>query len=320
MNFHVILCCVNKKNLILPPEYHIMTLLLMAAGKGSRYGKLKQFDGLGPNEEFLMEFSIYDALEVGFDHIVVITQKSNVDFLKEHLISRLPENIRVDVLAQQLTDLPAGIQVDSGREKPWGTAHAVWTARNVITGPFVVINADDYYGKNAYAKAAAFIADDEQSGRYGLVAYTLSDTLSEFGSVSRGVCYQEGSQLQSVVERIKIEKQDGRIVDTDSGIVFKGDELVSMNFWVCHPSIFDKIAHDLKQFIEQGENLEKGEVYLPFVIQEMLQDGMVSVEVIPSSSIWFGVTYANDKETAVNSLRQMTEKGDYRHPLWNSRS
>ena len=294
-----------------------MTLLLMAAGKGSRYGKLKQFDGLGPNEEFLMEFSIYDALEVGFNHIVVITQKSNVEFLKDHLAARLPEDVRVDVLAQELTDLPEGISAGEGREKPWGTAHAVWTAREVIKQPFVVINADDYYGKKAYAKAASFIKSGD-NGTYGLVAYTLSDTLSEFGSVSRGVCEQQGSSLTSVVERIKIERQGDMIVDTDSGIQFSGDELVSMNFWVCHPSIFDVIEEELRSFIQKGENLEKGEVYLPFVIQDMLQSGAARVEVIPSQSHWFGVTYADDKNTAVNYLREMTEEGQYKTPLWNS--
>ncbi len=294
-----------------------MTLLLMAAGKGSRYGKLKQFDGLGPNEEFLMEFSIYDALEVGFDHIVVITQKSNVDFLREHLESRLPSDIKIDVLAQELNDLPMGITAGEGREKPWGTAHAVWTARAVIEQPFVVINADDYYGKKAYEKAAAFI-DNNQNGTYGLVAYTLSDTLSDFGSVSRGVCEQDGKKLTSVVERIKIEKQQDQIVDTDSGIKFSGDELVSMNFWVCHPSIFSVIEEELRTFIEAGENLEKGEVYLPFVIQDMLQSGTTQVEVIPSESHWFGVTYADDKETAVNYLSKMTDEGEYQNPLWDS--
>ena len=294
-----------------------MTLLLMAAGKGSRYGKLKQFDGLGPNEEFLMEFSIYDALEVGFDHIVVITQKSNVDFLKEHLEARLPSNVKIDVLAQQLNDLPEGLEVNVDREKPWGTAHAVWTARHVINDPFVVINADDYYGKKAYAKAASFIKGEYGPSDYGLVAYTLKDTLSEFGSVSRGVCKQEGSDLISVEERIKIEDQNGTIIDTDSGLNFTGDELVSMNFWVCSPTIFDQIEQDLSTFIESGENLEKGEVYLPFVIQAMLQRGKASVKVIPSESSWFGVTYADDKDIAMESLSSMVQNGEYANPLWN---
>lgn len=289
----------------------------MAAGKGSRYGKLKQFDGLGPNEEFLMEFSIFDALEVGFDHIVVITQKSNVEFLKNHLENRLPKNIKLDVLAQELNDLPDGLEVDVAREKPWGTAHAVWTARKVIKEPFVVINADDYYGKKAYAKAGSFIDNTANSNRYGLVAYTLRNTLSEFGSVSRGVCKQEGEKLLSVEERIKIEEKNGNIMDSDSGLNFTGDELVSMNFWVCLPSIFDQIEDDLRQFIESGEDLEKGEVYLPFVIQGMLQNGSTEVDVIPAESSWFGVTYADDKQMAMNHLQNMVDNGDYRNPLWN---
>ncbi|MCX2718937.1 nucleotidyltransferase family protein [Lentiprolixibacter aurantiacus] len=293
-----------------------MILLLMAAGKGSRYGKLKQFDGLGPEEEFLMEFSIYDALQNDFDHIVVITQKNNVDFLRDYLSPRLPDGIRLDVLAQQLEDLPAGIEFDGERAKPWGTAHAVWTAREVIDAPFVVINADDYYGKNAYRNAAQFIRSEDGSDAFGLVAYTLKDTLSEHGSVSRGVCEQEGDQLLSVVERTKIQEQDNGIVDTDSGLTFTGEELVSMNFWVCQPTIFDQITKDLKAFIAQGDNLERGEVYLPFVIQAMLKSQLAEVKVIPSESLWFGVTYLDDKEKAMEKLQEMTGAGGYPSPLW----
>ncbi len=293
-----------------------MTLLLMAAGKGSRYGKLKQFDGLGPQEEFLMEFSIFDALENGFEHIVIITQKDNVSFLRDYLSQRLPEEVKLDVLAQQLTDLPEGIDFKGERAKPWGTAHAVWTARNVINGPFVVINADDYYGKEAYKNAADFIRTPRARETFGLVAYTLKDTLSEYGSVSRGVCEQEGTKLISVVERTKIEKQDKGIVDINSGLEFTGEELVSMNFWVCQPSIFGQIEDDIRSFIDTGENLETGEVYLPFVIQAMLKAGKTEVTVIPSESLWFGVTYRDDKETAMAALERMTLAGQYRSPLW----
>ncbi len=294
-----------------------MTLLLMAAGRGSRYGALKQFDGLGPREEFLMEFSIYDALENGFDHIVVITQKDNVSFLQEYLSARIPDKVKLDVVSQDLNDLPEGVSYSGERAKPWGTAHAVWSARKVINGPFSVINADDYYGKKAFENAAGFVEQDRENNSFGLVAYTLKDTLSPYGSVSRGVCEQEGKYLSSVQERTEIAEGENGIVDADSGIEFTGDELVSMNFWVCRPSVFDRIEQDLRSFIAKGENLEKGEVYLPFVIQAMLQEGATRVEVIPSESMWFGVTYANDKETAMAHLRKMTEEGQYRSPLWN---
>ena len=294
-----------------------MTLLLMAAGRGSRYGKLKQFDGLGPQEEFLMEFSIYDAIANGFEQIVVITQKDNVDFLKSHLKSRLPD-IRLDVISQEITDLPTGCEYHGQREKPWGTAHAVWSARNLIRTPFAVINADDYYGQAAYKNAAQFIRTCQDPETYGLVAYTLSDTLSEHGSVSRGVCERDGSSLLSVEERTKIERQPDGIKDLDTGIKFTGDEMVSMNFWICRPSVFKHIEEDLREFLNQKDDtaIRNGEVYLPFVIQGILQDDSASVEVIPSDSQWFGVTYADDKQKAVSLLQEMTEKGYYPTPLW----
>jgi len=288
----------------------------MAAGRGSRYGKLKQFDDLGPNGEFLMEFSIYDALQNGFDHIVVITQKSNVDFLREHLEDRLPTDVRLDVLAQELSDLPQGLYYDGPRPKPWGTAHAVWTARAVIQNPFVVINADDYYGKNAYRHAAEFIRHSESDHPFALVAYTLNDTLSEYGTVSRGVCEQDGDRLKGVVERTKLARENDAVVDQDSGLSFTGKELVSMNYWVCDPLIFDHISMAIEAYFEATDDLESGEVYLPFVVQDMLQAGAVDVQVLAANSQWFGVTYSDDKEKAVAVLDEMTRAGDYPAPLW----
>ena len=290
----------------------------MAAGSGSRYGKLKQFDGLGPKEEFLMEFSIFDALENGFDHVVAITKKANVDFLGEHLSERLPKTVKLDVLSQELSDIPEGCHFSAERQKPWGTAHAVWTARHIIDQPFVVINADDYYGKGAFKNAAAFIQDPAFTEAYGLVGYTLKDTLSDHGSVSRGVCSaDESGTLLSVIERIKLEREGSKVVDRDSGTEYTGDELVSMNYWICRPSIFPAIEKDLKTFIGKGENLEKGEVYIPFVIQEMVQRKEVSVKVVPSDGQWFGVTYASDREMAVAELQKSTDNGAYPSPLWN---
>jgi UTP-glucose-1-phosphate uridylyltransferase len=295
-----------------------MTLLLMAAGSGSRYGKLKQFDGLGPKEEFLMEFSIFDALENGFDHIVAITKKENVDFLKDHLAQRLPKNIKLDVLSQELMDIPKGCEYKGERQKPWGTAHAVWTARNVIDNAFVVINADDYYGKGAFKNAAEFIKNPMYREAYALVGYTLKDTLSDHGSVSRGVCTaDENNTLRSVVERTQLEQQGHKVVDLDSGVEFTGNELVSMNYWICRPSIFEAIERDLKRFLQKGENLDKGEIYIPFVIQEMVQQNEVVVKVVPSGGKWFGVTYASDREMAVAQLQETTDKGGYPSPLWN---
>lgn len=295
-----------------------MTLLLMAAGSGSRYGKLKQFDDLGPKEEFLMEFSIFDALNNGFDHIVAITKKDNVEFLKEHLSSRLPKNVKLDVLAQEVNDLPEGVSFKGERIKPWGTAHAVWTARNVIKNAFAIINADDYYGKNAFESAANFIRNNGDQPTFGLIAYTLKNTLSEHGSVSRGVCKSENGKLTSINEHTKIEKQADTITDLDSGTEFSGEELVSMNFWVCQPTIFPFITEYLKEFISDENNIPKGEIYLPFAIKEMVAENLIDVDVIPSESQWFGVTYASDKDVAVSELQRMTDNGEYRSPLWDN--
>lgn len=295
-----------------------MTLLLMAAGSGSRYGKLKQFDDLGPKGEFLMEFAIYDALKNGFDHIVTITKKENVAFLNDHLGGRLPENIKLDVLAQEISDLPDGASFNGDRSKPWGTAHAVWTARNVIDGPFAVINADDFYGASAYQNAANFVREHRNDNTYALIGYTLKDTLSEHGSVSRGVCTMDNeNNLLSVNERIKLEQQGAIIKDLDSGLEFTGDELASMNFWVCKPSIFDKIEADFRAFLKDGKKISGGELYIPFVIQDMLENNEAHVKVIPSGGEWFGVTYASDREKAVAYLKNETDQGNYVTPLWN---
>jgi NDP-sugar pyrophosphorylase family protein len=291
-----------------------MTLLLMAAGSGSRYGKLKQFDDLGPNGEFLMEFAIYDAIQNNFEQIVVITKKENVSFLEEHLSKRIPSTIKLNVLAQELTDLPDGVTFTGERKKPWGTAHAVWTARKVIDGPFVVINADDFYGQSAYKKAADFMKSNDEA--YALLGYTLKDTLSEHGSVSRGVCEVNGDNLVSVQERLKLVQKENNIVDEDTNLEFTGDEQASMNFWVCRPSIFEKIESEFRIFLNDDDRIANSELYIPLMIQEMLQANEIEVKCIPSGGDWFGVTYASDKEKAMNSLKEKSDSGKYPAPIW----
>ncbi|NOY46803.1 MAG: UTP--glucose-1-phosphate uridylyltransferase [Chlorobi bacterium] len=288
----------------------------MAAGSGSRYGKLKQFDELGPAEEFLMEFSIFDAISVGFTHIVVITKAANQSFLQDYLSKRLPQGIALDVLVQDITDLPEAITLEVKREKPWGTAHAVWTARKVINSDFVIINADDYYGKQAFEGAANFVKNNASNKTYALVGYNLKDTLSEHGSVSRGVCSVDDSHLISIEEHTKIEAVDGEIIDADSGRVLNPDTIVSMNFWICNPSIFNYIETYFSNFLQIPENLEKSEIYLPFVAQEMMANGLIDVHVISSNSEWFGVTYYEDKAEAVKTLQDLTNKNQYPTPLW----
>lgn len=293
-----------------------MTLLLMAAGSGSRYGKLKQFDDLGPAKEFLMEFSISDALKNNFNHIVVITKSANKTFLETHLSERLPGNVKLDVLVQDIKDIPEGVSLITEREKPWGTAHAVWTARNVISGDFVIINADDYYGQNAFEGAAEFMKNNQSSSNFALVAYSLKNTLSEFGSVSRGVCKVENKRLKSIIERTKILEKNTQIIDEDSGVILDPNSAVSMNFWICNASIFNYIEAYFKKFLENPDNIEKSEIYLPFVTQEMMENGHITVEIIEAKSTWFGVTYYDDKELAVATLAELTKQGTYSTPLW----
>lgn len=294
----------------------IMTLLLMAAGSGSRYGKLKQFDELGPAEEFLMEFSIFDAISLGFTHIVVITKAANQVFLQEYLSKRLPQGIALDVLVQDITDVPESLTLNTKREKPWGTAHAVWTARNVIKSEFVIINADDYYGKQAFEGAANFVKNNASNNTYALVGYNLKDTLSEHGSVSRGVCSVDDDHLISIEEHTQIEAVDEEIIDAESGRVLNPDTIVSMNFWICNPSIFKYIETYFSNFLSIPENLEKSEIYLPFVAQEMMANGLIDINVISANSEWFGVTYYEDKAEAVKTLQDLTNKNKYLTPLW----
>ncbi|NQX85989.1 MAG: UTP--glucose-1-phosphate uridylyltransferase [Flavobacteriaceae bacterium] len=289
----------------------------MAAGSGSRYGKLKQFDDLGPAGEFLMEFSISDAITNGFDHIVIITKAANKTFLEEHLTPKLPEHIKLDVLVQDLNDLPEGVNVVTGREKPWGTAHAVWTARHVINSDFVIINADDYYGQKALKAASEFINNSANASTYGLVGYRLNDTLSAHGAVSRGVCEADNGRLTSIIERTKITANNGKIIDEDSGVELEPESVVSMNLWICNPSIFKYIETYFKTFLENEKNLEKGEIYIPFVAQEMMSNGLIDINVMDAQSLWFGVTYYADKAEAVATLAKLTEDGSYPSPLWN---
>lgn len=293
-----------------------MTILLMAAGSGSRYGKLKQFDTLGPKDEFLMEFSIYDALQVGFDHIVVITKAANQDFLQNYLGERLPDGVRLDVLVQDINDLPDGAKVETKREKPWGTAHAVWTARDVIEDDFVIINADDYYGKAAFAAAAEFIKEGAGPSTFSIVGYNLKDTLSDHGSVSRGICTAEDGILQTIEEHTKIVKTDQGIKDEDRDKILDPNSIVSMNFWICNPSIFTYIEDYFTTFLKEAANHEKSEIYLPFVAQEMMTEGLITIKVLEANSDWFGVTYYDDKVNAVTTLDELTKNGGYPSPVW----
>lgn len=296
----------------------MMTLLIMAAGNGSRYGALKQFDHLGPKKEYLFEFSIYDAIENGFEHVVIITKQQFVNDIKDYLTDRIPKHIKIDVLPQVIEDIPSESGNSFNREKPWGTAHAVWAARDYIKNHFVVINADDYYGKDAFKKSFDLVKNSSSDKLCGLVPYSLKDTLSKHGTVSRGVCEVEGNLLKAINELTKIEQQDTSIIDLDSNRVLRGDEYASMNFWICDPSIFEIIESQLIEFLKNKDNIEKGEIYIPLIIQHMIDFGINDIYSTEPSSEWFGVTYADDKLNAVQVLKEMTDQDKYPSPLWKN--
>lgn len=293
-----------------------MVLLIMAAGSGSRYGKLKQFDELGPNGEFLMEFSIYDAIKNGFNHIVLITKKDNKDFLYKYLRDKIDNSIKIDIVVQEINNLPNNIIADSNRQKPWGTAHAVWCAKNYIDADFAIINADDYYGPNAFKNASRFFKNSSDQSNYGLVSYKLKNTLSKFGSVSRGICKVSDGKLLSIIEHLKIEKNNNIIKDLESGNTLSENDFVSMNFWLCRSNFFKYLEDYISDEIKNLEDIAKSEIYLPFAAQQLLTKNIISIDAIDSDSEWFGVTYLEDKDNSVERLNSFSKKGVYPIPLW----
>ena len=289
----------------------------MAAGSGSRYGKLKQFDELGPNGEFLMEFSIYDAIKSGFNRIVLITKRENKDFLYNYLREKINKSVKLDVVVQEIDNLPEGIIAHPARQKPWGTAHAVWCARDFIDADFAIINADDYYGSKAFEKATRFFNHSDNQNNYGLVSYKLKNTLSEFGSVSRGVCKVSNGKLDSINEHLKIEKNENIIIDHDSGNILSEKDYVSMNFWLCKSNFFEHLDEYIKEEMENLDDIEKSEIYLPFAAQKLLSENIINIDVVDSESKWFGVTYKEDKDNSVKKLASYTKEGIYPTPLWS---
>ena len=292
------------------------TLLIMAAGSGSRYGALKQFDTLGPAKEFLFEYSIYDAIKNGFDHVVIITKNDYVSEIKAYLRLRLPNEIKIDVIAQETSNIPKSASKEIIREKPWGTAHAVWVAKDYIANDFVIINADDYYGNNAFKKASFFIDGNVDKNSFGMVPYQLKETLSEYGTVSRGFCQFENNTLTEIVELLKITYENNVLLDQDTNTILDEMDLVSMNFWICKPLIFDEIETQLIEFLNNDNLINNGEILIPDVIQSMIQKNKIKVIPTDESNSWFGVTYAKDKKNAMRSLSDFSSNNLYPSPLW----
>ncbi len=292
-----------------------MTLVILAAGMGSRYGGLKQIDPITDNGDFIIDFSVFDALRSGFDKVVFVIKEENLELFRESIGKRFGNKIKVEYAFQKLDDLPEGFSVPEGRVKPWGTAHALLAARNAVNGPFAVINADDFYGAGAYRAIAEHFSRVAEKGEYCMVGYILSNTLTENGTVSRGICkIDEDGTLLEVNERIKIERCGDSAVSIEDGIEYKVplNSIASMNCWGFTPDIFEGVARGFKNFLNSEHKDElKCEYYLPFAVTELMSQGECTVKVYPCGDAWYGVTYADDKEGVKASIRKLIESGKY---------
>ena len=293
-----------------------MTLLILAAGLGSRYGGLKQLAPVTANGEFIIDFSVHDAIRAGFDKIVFVIKEENLAAFRETVGSRFEEKIRVEYAFQRLDDLPEGYRVPAGREKPWGTAHALLAARHVIDEPFAVINADDFYGRSAYELLAGHLSSVKTGSKpspYCMVGYTLGNTLTENGAVARGVCEVKDGYLADVVERTKITGMGLAAVYTEGlrEYTLSLDTTVSMNCWGFTPDIFDRVAAGFAAFLKENVGERKAEYYLPFAVREMMARGECTVRVYTSADEWCGVTYREDHDSVVKRLAALKKNGTY---------
>ena len=296
------------------------TLLILAAGMGSRFGGLKQVEPIGPSGEAIIDYSIYDAIRAGFGKVVFVIRESFADAFKEKFDSLLNGKIDVEYVYQELDMLPDGFTLPEGREKPWGTAHAILVAKDVINEPFCAVNADDFYGKAAYKIMAEFLTSSEKTTEYSMVGYHLNKTLSEFGSVSRGICnVDKNRNLNKIVETLTILIKDDKIISVEedkSETILTGNENVSMNIWGFKPSLFETIENKFVDFLNTEMDKPKSEMLIPSVVFEMINEQKATVKVLEADSPWFGVTYKEDKPFVVKKINRLIEKGEYPENLW----
>ncbi|MEA3317380.1 MAG: sugar phosphate nucleotidyltransferase [Bacteroidota bacterium] len=298
------------------------TLLVLAAGMGSRYGGLKQVDKIGPSGETIVDYSVYDAVRAGFKKVVFIIRKDIEDAFREVYHENLSKHIEVEYVYQELENVPEGINVPKERVKPWGTCHAVMMGKEKINEPFAVINADDFYGADALQKMHDFLVtlDDSKQDSYCMVAYQLDKTLSDNGYVSRGVCKtDENSFLIDVKEHTHIEKKNGNIIFEDedgSEKTLTGKEIVSMNMWGFNTSFFDYSEQQFKDFIKEHYNELKSEFYIPSVANKLITDGTVKLKVLETDSLWCGVTYKEDKPVVIDTVKKLVKESVYPEKLW----
>jgi dTDP-glucose pyrophosphorylase len=294
------------------------TLLVLAAGIGSRYGGLKQIDPIGPGGESIIDYSVFDALRAGFGKLVFVIRRDIERPFKEFIGSRFEGRVAVEYVFQELHKLPPGFSVPVNRQKPWGTGHAVLMGAEVIREPFAAINADDFYGMHSFQLLGRHLASE--SPDYAMVGFVLRNTLSEFGSVARGVCQTNADgYLQSVVELTRIERDGDAAKYTDgAGQVqpLTGEEVVSLNLWGFTPRIFEHLRRELVAFLKQHGQSEKAEFFIPTVVNTLVSAGEARVRVLRTPDSWFGVTYREDRPRVIQSIRELIQRGDYPERLW----
>ncbi len=303
---------------------HQPTLVIMAAGMGSRFGGLKQITPVDPEGHFIIDFSLYDAYRAGFRRVAFIIKRELEDSFREKIGRRMERFFHVDYIDQSLSRLPDGFSVPAGRVKPWGTAHAVACCRGVVMGPMAVINADDYYGPAAFAAIYQFLTHNTRDDQYAMVGYRLKNTVTEHGSVARGVCQVEGDMLTGVTERTRIFKRGSDAAYTEDGehfVPLSGDSVVSMNFWGFPNSVLDVIWTQFPAFLRENlpENPQKCEFYLPGVVNRQLQSGATCVRVLQCDETWYGVTYREDLLSVRAAIAQKKAAGQYPQQLWQGK-
>ncbi|MFC4871130.1 nucleotidyltransferase family protein [Negadavirga shengliensis] len=295
------------------------TLLILAAGLGSRYGGDKQIDGFGPNGETILEYSVYDAIKAGFDKVVFIVRKEILELTKEIFLPKFGDKIKTEFVIQSLDSLVPGDYYRKERVKPYGTAHALLCAREAIHEPFAVINADDFYGKEALTALSGFLKSSVRPDLHCMVGYAIKNVLSEHGTVSRGVCeYDEEGYLTGMVERTSISRHGNSImhIEGNEEIEIAPDNPVSMNCWGFHPSVFEQTERLWKAFLEEHRDNLKSEFYIPKVANSLIEEGLAKIKILEGGKTWFGVTYTQDREQVIASLKGLHDEGIYPPSLW----
>jgi len=295
------------------------TLVILAAGMGSRYGGLKQLDEVGPNGEAIIDYSLYDAIRAGFGKVVFVIKTDFEDAFKEKFGAKLKGRIDVDYVYQSVDKIPPGYDINPEREKPWGTSHALLMAESAVKEPMAVINADDYYGRQAYKVMADFLTSSADENEYAMVGYNLGNTLSEYGFVSRGVCSTDkNGNLTTIVETVKIKRDADGIFfyENDERFKLKENTPVSMNFWGFKPSVFAHIHNGLRDFLSKSGNKLKSEYYIPLFVNDNIVKGNIRTRVLNCNSPWFGVTYKEDKPFVQQKIRNLLDNGEYPEILW----